>query len=1015
MRKPGRCVGLLRLLLVASSVLGAMPAVAQSPTAVGAELSAIRFRDVDNNGITSCGDYLLYTLTVQPAGGALVAPRFAIDNATNLNFDPSTLTLPPGSVVVTNDPLRIDVQLPNIPNGSVTTVTFEGLIAPLNLGSAVVVQGTVTSSNFGDVSTDGVPGPGAQPTTTPYTPCPPPIGLRVTKTASLVGDVDGDGLADPGDDLRYTVIATNSGLTSQAAVFTSGAPANTSLTVGSVTTTRGTVVRGNNPGNTDVQVTATLPPSSTTTISFRVSITRPLPAAVTAISCQGVLTSPSGAFAAILTDDPTTAAPFDATVTPVDRDPDLALTKTGPASLAPGVPGVFTLVATNQGGAAAVGAVLTEDVPAGTVYDPGSSSPGWSCAGSACTRALGTVGVGSTASSAFGLRVVAVTALQTMVQNHASVTDSGQNGPDTDPTNNTATATAAIVGAVPDLAVAKTDAGATTSPSGSVPYTVSVTNVGSREATGVVVVDNLPAHVSADLAHSTGVWTCGGGACTWSIASLPVGEKREAILTVEVAPTVPAGYLTLINGASAAEAAGLDPDLSNNSASETTPILGAAPELHMSKTLDPASQTIPGGLVVFVLTASNTGTTGTGVVFEETVPDGFVFEGANSTPGWACLGAGCSFEVAKLAAGTQVVVRFAVRVPALLPAGSLSLVNCATLRSDKQTPPVVSCVEVPLDAAPDLALSKSDGDATARPGDTVLYTLTVRNLGNRGASGVVIDDALPAGTTADLANSSPGWSCTGTPVVCHLALSDPVEAAELATVGLAMVTNAAGADEDLLNVAVVGDDGRNGPDPNGANNTGSDTTPVRAEVPAQLAATLRDSLAVDADGSGMASPGDTLEYVLVVQNLSTTPARASLINLDPAALDPYLKLVEGSVVSSGGTILRGNSAGDVDIAVDAGEIAGGGSVMLRFRLQIDPEMPESVSRVSAQAIASASNAAAVASDDPDTSEANDPTQTPLVRGVVAAIPTLGGVGTTLLMVALGSLAVVRFRRGRSVA
>ena len=44
----------------------------------------------------------------------------------------------------------------------------------------------------------------------------------------------------------------------------------------------------------------------------------------------------------------------------------------------------------------------------------------------------------------------------------------------------------------------------------------------------------------------------------------------------------------------------------------------------------------------------------------------------------------------------------------------------------------------PVNAAPDLAVSKSDGGASVVPGTSITYTLSYANTGNQDAIGVVL-------------------------------------------------------------------------------------------------------------------------------------------------------------------------------------------------------------------------------------------------------------------------------------
>jgi choice-of-anchor A domain-containing protein/uncharacterized repeat protein (TIGR01451 family) len=63
--------------------------------------------------------------------------------------------------------------------------------------------------------------------------------------------------------------------------------------------------------------------------------------------------------------------------------------------------------------------------------------------------------------------------------------------------------------------------------------------------------------------------------------------------------------------------------------------------------------------------------------------------------------------------------------------------------------PSSSCVPPPpsTPGTPDVTIAKSASTATPDGGDTFTYTLTARNVGDAGATGVVVHDTLPAGVT----------------------------------------------------------------------------------------------------------------------------------------------------------------------------------------------------------------------------------------------------------------------------
>src|SRR5262245_22087708 len=89
------------------------------------------------------------------------------------------------------------------------------------------------------------------------------------------------------------------------------------------------------------------------------------------------------------------------------------------------------------------------------------------------------------------------------------------------------------------------------------------------------------------------------------------------------------------------------------------------------------------------------------------------------------------------------------------------------------------------------------------------------------------------------------------------------------------------------------------------------------EAAPAISATKRDQLFIDANGNGLAGPGDTLKYTVIITNSGTTTA-TNVIFSDP--LDPNLNLVPGSVNTS--PIARNDSysvIGNVSIAPNAAQ------------------------------------------------------------------------------------------------
>ncbi len=131
--------------------------------------------------------------------------------------------------------------------------------------------------------------------------------------------------------------------------------------------------------------------------------------------------------------------------------------------------------------------------------------------------------------------------------------------------------------------------------------------------------------------------------------------------------------------------------------------------------------------------------------------------------------------------------------------------------------------------APDISLSKTDHDVTANPGDTIVYTIGVSNIGDADAEGVTITELVPVGTTFNAGASSAGWTCAdGAPAgsLCDLLVGTLVVAPVPTDFLFAVAVNSPAEVGEVLNAVTGSDNGVNGADPNQSNNTADDFTPI---------------------------------------------------------------------------------------------------------------------------------------------------------------------------------------------
>src|SRR5206468_594904 len=102
---------------------------------------------------------------------------------------------------------------------------------------------------------------------------------------------------------------------------------------------------------------------------------------------------------------------------------------------------------------------------------------------------------------------------------------------ETAPTSGAAITT--TVSSAPVLNIGKTDAPDPVNAGSDITYTISYSNTGNMNATGVVIGDTVPANTG--FVSATGGGTLAAGVVTWNIGALATGASRTVQLVVAVA------------------------------------------------------------------------------------------------------------------------------------------------------------------------------------------------------------------------------------------------------------------------------------------------------------------------------------------------------------------------------------------------------------------------------------------------------------------------------------------------
>jgi uncharacterized repeat protein (TIGR01451 family) len=346
----------------------------------------------------------------------------------------------------------------------------------------------------------------------------------------------------------------------------------------------------------------------------------------------------------------------------------------------------------------------------------------------------------------------------------------------------------------------------------SVTYTLVVANAGPSPATNIQVTDT-PTNLTITNVSGSG---CSALPCT--IASLASGANT----TITVTATIN-GSGTFDNSATAT-AAESDPNTANNTDNTgNAGSAGTSADVSIVKTLVTSGPFTAGQSISYTLVVANGGpSTATSIQVTDT-PTNLTI---TNVSGSGCSALPCT--IASLASGANTTINVTATINA---AGAFD--NSATATPLEFDPNTANNTDstgnggtAGTDPASgtDIAITKIVSASVAGVGQNIDYTLTVVNNGPIQATGVTVNDPLPAAFTLLTASSTQG-SCTGsTTAVCAVGTMNVGATVTITIHGTVTATGS------LDNTATV--TANESPDPTPSNNTSTATAIAVDDIPA---------------------------------------------------------------------------------------------------------------------------------------------------------------------------------------
>lgn len=347
----------------------------------------------------------------------------------------------------------------------------------------------------------------------------------------------------------------------------------------------------------------------------------------------------------------------------------------------------------------------------------------------------------------------------------------------------------------PDLTIRKTDNDIRTKPGETVTYRLIYSNIGDRDATGVVITEVVPPFSAFIADLSTPGWDCpdhspAGTVCTFDHNApdgrLAVRDSAEILFTVKLSDWMRCGIDFIGNEVSIADDGENGPEITlfNNRDTEETPVDGE-PDLRIWITDNLQDnnrdhRVFGGDIIYYTIHWDNVGLRdAVNVNVSVTVPPYTTFVPEESEGDWECQGDGSAGDICSLffdelqpemdrpSEGSAV---FAVRVDLPIPAGVKGTTIEASISNDCGDCNIFNNFDddyTPFVGIPDVFVTEKGFCLS------IEWFIEYSNVGDQDAENVVVVETVPVGTRFDAELSDEDWECENNGVagsVCTLSV-----------------------------------------------------------------------------------------------------------------------------------------------------------------------------------------------------------------------------------------------------